>query len=71
MVVYIGLRLNVSLKVEGSPMIYYSPHKEGRVDKIKTPPNLFACNVSLIAHHILALVILVISFFIRKISTST
>lgn len=31
-------------------MIYFSPHKEGCVDKIKTPPRLSACYLSLIAH---------------------
>lgn len=51
-------------------MIYYSPHKEGFVDKIKTPPHLFACYSSLIAHHVLTPVNFII-YFIQTISSST
>lgn len=35
----------VPLKMEDSKKIYFSPHKEGHVEKIKTPPHLlFTCN---------------------------
>lgn len=51
-------------------MIYFSPHKEGCVDKIKIPPRLFACYLSLIAHHVLTPVIFII-YFIETISSPT